>query len=219
MASSEPIGPTAPVVPAYEREGADLSASAYESSFSGSSMSSPARRTCARCRHRNDADSTFCVNCGLPFEGEQVVSRADDPTIGPNGAPYQGFWIRVVALLIDYIVLYITFIGILAIFGQLEAYFATDDWTQYDTYYGLLFVLYNVVLVGSFGATLGKYIVGIRIVQGDGSRVGYGRALARYLATFLSGLLLGIGFLMVAFSQKKRGLHDVIADTIVVKRR
>jgi uncharacterized RDD family membrane protein YckC len=56
------------------------------------------------------------------------------------------------------------------------------------------------------------------VVRTDGSRVGIGRALARYLAYVPSAIILGGGFLMIAWRQDKRGLHDLICDTVVIRR-
>jgi hypothetical protein len=52
----------------------------------------------------------------------------------------------------------------------------------------------------------------------DGNRIGFGRATGRYFAKILSALILLIGFIMAAFTQKKQGLHDIIAGTLVVKK-
>ncbi len=66
-------------------------------------------------------------------------------------------------------------------------------------------------------ATLGKKLLGLKVVDEHGGRVSFGRANARYWSKILSGLILFIGFLMVAFTVKKQGLHDKIASTYVVK--
>ena len=62
-------------------------------------------------------------------------------------------------------------------------------------------------------------MLGMRIVRSDGRRVGIGRALGRELATVLSLILLLAGYLMVAFRNDKRALHDLIADTVVIRVR
>lgn len=56
----------------------------------------------------------------------------------------------------------------------------------------------------------------LRIVRADGASVGLGQAFGRYLATILSRLILYIGYLMIAFREDKRGLHDLIAETKVI---
>ena len=81
-----------------------------------------------------------------------------------------------------------------------------------------LMVLYFPVLVATWSTTLGKRIFGLYVVRNDGSKIGFCRAFARYLCYNISGLILGIGFLMIAFSQDKRGLHDLMCDTKVVHR-
>ena len=82
----------------------------------------------------------------------------------------------------------------------------------------VLGILYFAAMESSErGATFGKRAFGLRVVTSDGRRVTFLRALGRYLAKFISALILGIGFLMVGFTDKKRGLHDMIAGTLVVK--
>ncbi|KAF1685230.1 transporter [Pseudoxanthomonas broegbernensis] len=67
-------------------------------------------------------------------------------------------------------------------------------------------------------ATLGKMAIGIKVVRGDGSRIGLARGFGRYFAMLLSGLILGIGFLMAAFTERKQALHDMLCDTLVVDK-
>jgi uncharacterized RDD family membrane protein YckC len=60
--------------------------------------------------------------------------------------------------------------------------------------------------------------VRVKVIRTDGGDIGYGRALLREtLGKFVSALIFGIGYLMVAFDARKQGLHDRIADTYVVK--
>ena len=71
------------------------------------------------------------------------------------------------------------------------------------------------------GATLGKQAIGMRIVRADGARLSFGRATARYfLKTLITPLVpFGIGYLLAAFTARKRALHDLLADTLVLKTR
>jgi len=66
-------------------------------------------------------------------------------------------------------------------------------------------------------ATLGKMALGMRVTDLAGRRISFGRATGRHFAKILSVLILGIGFLMVAFSEKKQGLHDKVAETLVMR--
>ena len=54
-------------------------------------------------------------------------------------------------------------------------------------------------------------------VSVDGQRIGFGRATGRYFAKFVSAMILLIGFMMVGWTQRKQGLHDLIASTLVYK--
>ena len=61
--------------------------------------------------------------------------------------------------------------------------------------------------------------VGLRVVDEQGQRISFARATGRFFAKFISALILMIGYLMVAFTDRKRGLHDIMAGTLVVKIR
>jgi uncharacterized RDD family membrane protein YckC len=69
---------------------------------------------------------------------------------------------------------------------------------------------------GAWQATPGKRICGIHIIREDGRRVTAALALGRYLAYIISAIPLGIGFIMVAFTDQKKGLHDMICGTRVM---
>ena len=68
-------------------------------------------------------------------------------------------------------------------------------------------------------ATLGKRIVGIKIVDYNGKRITFGRASGRHFSKLISALILGVGFLMIAFTSEKQGLHDIIAKCYVIKHK
>jgi len=67
-------------------------------------------------------------------------------------------------------------------------------------------------------ATLGKMAVGIKVVRSNGERVSFLRGVGRYFALFVSTLLLMIGFFMAGFTERKRALHDMLCDTLVVDK-
>jgi len=82
----------------------------------------------------------------------------------------------------------------------------------------LMSLLNLVVIPGFTGFTLGKWATGLRIERTAGGKVGIGRALLRHFVGYpLSFALLGIGFLIAAVSVHGRGLHDIIAGTVVVR--
>jgi uncharacterized RDD family membrane protein YckC/Tfp pilus assembly protein PilE len=70
----------------------------------------------------------------------------------------------------------------------------------------------------SLQATPGKGVFGIKVTDTEGRRISLGRAIGRYFASWLSFLVLGIGFLMAAFTQRRQALHDMICGTLVVNK-
>jgi uncharacterized RDD family membrane protein YckC len=144
---------------------------------------------------------------------------------------HAGFWLRVVASIIDGIVLQIGIMIIAVAFGLLAALgaVAIGDFTSEEAQLivELLANLLSIVInwlyftlleSSSWQATLGKRALGIKVTDEQGNRIGFGRANGRYWSKILSALILGIGFLMVAFTQRKQGLHDIIAGTLVIKK-
>lgn len=78
-------------------------------------------------------------------------------------------------------------------------------------------IAYPTYFLGKYSATFGKMACGLKVVRPDGEKISYARACARFFAEFLSSIILGIGYLMVAFDEERRALHDRICDTRVVK--
>jgi len=107
---------------------------------------------------------------------------------------YAGFWIRLLAYLIDVILLSIV------------------SW-------GFVNVLYFIGLWAWRGQTLGQIAADIKVVGTDGRPADLRIAVLRYLGYWVCALTLGIGFLIMAFDARKQGLHDKIADTCVVRVR
>ena len=66
--------------------------------------------------------------------------------------------------------------------------------------------------------TLGKMALGIKVTDLEGNQVGFGKATGRYFGKIISTLILLMGFIMVAFTEKKQGLHDMMAGCLVVNK-
>jgi uncharacterized RDD family membrane protein YckC len=154
---------------------------------------------CGRCGQANDDAARFCQSCGNDLQATrpQVVSM-----------PYAGFWKRVAAIIIDGVVLSAA-TGLLTVGTLGHAWFAVF----------FLPWLYEAMMLSSeHQATLGKMALGIVVTDLAGRRITFGRATGRHFAKWISGLILGIGFLMAAFTEKKQALHDLMAETLVVNR-
>ena len=68
-------------------------------------------------------------------------------------------------------------------------------------------------------ATVGKMVLGIVVTDLDGNRISFIKATGRHFGKILSVLTLGIGFLMIAFTEKRQGLHDRLAGTLVLTKK
>ncbi|MCX7570736.1 RDD family protein [Tumebacillus sp. DT12] len=123
---------------------------------------------------------------------------------------YAGFWLRFGAVIIDWILM-----GLVN--GVLRG--MTGDEFLYSVLTLLTGWLYYALMESSaHQATLGKKVIGIRVTDLDGNRIGFGRATGRHFGKIISAILLLIGYIMAAFTEKKQALHDILAGTLVVKR-
>jgi len=142
---------------------------------------------------------------------------------------YAGFWIRVGAYLIDTVILVIAQAIIFAVFGVSMMGASGLDPAAGDAFAtaggGIAYlittvgsILYFAILESSAKqATVGKMALGLIVVDVDGNRISFLRALGRYFAKILSGIILFIGYIMVGFTERKQGLHDMICSTLVLK--
>ena len=116
-------------------------------------------------------------------------------------------------------------------FGMNMGTLSSNPESMFSGTTGILFILAVYIIPLAMGAayyaafhasskqaTLGKMAVGIKVVRTDGTRISMGRGVGRYFGFMLSSLIMGIGLLMAAFTERKQGLHDVICDTLVVDK-
>ena len=131
---------------------------------------------------------------------------------------YAGFWIRAVAFVIDGIILGLVLV-VMALFLKRPAE-QGSSLTALDLFFSIAIGIVYIAALwsSSIQATLGQKICGLRVIHAiHGDNISFMRGLGRALAMVLSGILFGIGYLMVALTERKRGLHDIIAGTCVVK--
>jgi uncharacterized RDD family membrane protein YckC len=131
---------------------------------------------------------------------------------------YAGFWRRVAAWILDILVLGIVTVPLNLAFGDgagSDSMAYSPEAQSISTALGWLY--FALMESSTKQATLGKMALGIMVTDLEGRRIGFGKATGRYFAKILSALILLIGFLMVAFTARKQGLHDILAGTLVVK--
>ena len=180
--------------------------------------------SCPRCHQSNTPDAEYCFACGMPLQDSDSSVRPFNADETFDSTSTAGFWIRVGAYLVDTVVLMFLLFVVAVVYGVYEI--ATTGDESFDfidrPYFGflpyLMVLVYHTVLVGLWATTVGKRLFGLYVLHSNSSRIGLGRALARHLASYVSGLLLGIGYLQVAFREDKLSLHDQISRTMVVKR-
>jgi uncharacterized RDD family membrane protein YckC len=153
-------------------------------------------------------------------EAKWANEQADDtgkPTfIIADDLEYAGFFPRLLAAFLD-----VTIATVVAIlFSQLFVAVAPNG--SLEVFYGLSFVLgliLNVVIPWrTNGQTLGKMVFGLRMVRLDGEPMSLWRAFLRnYIGYFLSSLFFLAGYFAIFFSPRRRGWHDLLAGTVVVR--
>ena len=183
------------------------------------------RVTCPNCNEsfpfgRNAADIPDAPN------EEHELSIGEDTVDEIAALPKAGFWIRVVATLVDAVVLTVLQVILSFLLGLVTSGFNGGMTEQgmvalslvYSLFGTMLSMAYYVTFTGHGGQTPGKMAVRVKVIRTDGADITYGRAFFReVLGKFVSGVLLCIGYIMVAFDSQKQGLHDKIADTYVIK--
>ena len=132
---------------------------------------------------------------------------------------YAGFWIRVLAYLIDAVILGLVSAALALLSGGAVIDLEAQQSLGITDFLGLIVGLaYFIGFEGSqMQATPGKKVLGLIVTDMQGGRISYPRAAGRYFGKILSGFILLIGYIMVAFTEKKQGLHDLLASTLVVK--
>ncbi len=131
---------------------------------------------------------------------------------------YAGFLRRLVALLVDAVIVTIVYY-----------IFRTIIFTVFGVSDAILYFIVVITVVAGWlyfammeasdkQATFGKMAIGIKVTDMSGKRISFGKATGRYFGKYISQLILYIGFIMVAFTAKKQGLHDMMAGTLVVMK-
>ncbi|MFK4303475.1 MULTISPECIES: RDD family protein [unclassified Paenibacillus] len=152
---------------------------------------------------------------------------------------YAGFWKRVLASIIDNLLMWFVFMILGLIWFVIQA---IGDWGSSSVETSLLtdgsppiftikmvgqtllnwgaLWLYHAIMESSkCKASVGKLALGIVVVDEFNQRLSFGRASARHWSKFISAIILCIGFIMTAFTARKQALHDLIARTYVVDKR
>jgi len=216
---------------------------------------------CSKCGANVPDGAAFCSACGQPVPSASVVPPIPPVSPAPPAAPapsqyppayvppvqaawqtsarppvaYAGFWLRLVAFIIDAIVLHfvftivtLPFIASMGIRGIMRGHMPMSPEELIPLIRGLFHIflirtvlnwLYYALLESSaWQATLGKKALGLEVTDMEGRRISFGRATGRFFAKIISSIILFIGFIMAGFTEKKQALHDMIAGTLVIRK-
>jgi len=163
----------------------------------------------------------ICASCKPIF----MQKLSEGANVNPDEMRYAGFWIRLVAKVLDSLILGVIMVVIFGIAAALlvPLLHGNPDSGAAILIFGVLALVMLVVhfsyliwFVGKYGATPGKMICRLKIVSAEGRPVGYWLATGRLFAEMLSALVLDIGYIIAAFDREKRALHDHICKTRVI---
>jgi len=155
-----------------------------------------------------------------------------DVVVQSGNVEYAGFGVRLLAWLVDLLVLLFLsfiialisgfFIAFLLIYVSIVSANSSivtflSDFISGFIGFSVNLLYFTLFWSSKFQGTPGKILLGLKIVDANGNKISYSTALIRYISTFISSLLLGIGYLWIIFDGKKQALHDKLASTYVIK--
>jgi len=179
---------------------------------------------------------------GMPERAGPSISDVETILAArPVRLNYAGFWVRAAAKIVDSLLLS-TIIAIVSksmgIWVELPPISSLEQLFQFINHMssdellqlvarmeamgrvGLVVgLVYNWFFLKRFSATPGKMILGLSVVRSDGSQLSHGRIVARYFAEMLNRFTLFIGYVIAAFDDEKRAMHDYFCDTRVIKKQ
>jgi uncharacterized RDD family membrane protein YckC len=206
----EDIPPTPPPPPGKQPPSSSPTASQEEQSPSGGKTDSDPKAG-------RPASSTEAETTSVGRRPQADGSRATGGG-GTSEVPYAGFGRRLIAYVVDVLILFAAFVvfggvllglsgasqvppeGVLNVVGFLVSwmYFALNESSERQ-------------------ATWGKQLLGLKVTDLNGRQIGFGKATGRHFGKILSGLILLIGYIMAAFTEKHQALHDKMAGCLVLK--
>lgn len=150
---------------------------------------------------------------------------------------YAGFWLRFVAIIIDYIILGALQMIVIAPFLAMLGFAIPWDIDNFDNQELFTFIAavagaamvlnlitfiigwlyYALMESGPRQGTVGKMALGIKVTDSNGDRVDFGRASIRYFGKIVSSMIFMIGYILAGITPKKQALHDIMANCLVIR--
>jgi uncharacterized RDD family membrane protein YckC len=199
---------------------------------------------CPKCGKETDALGKFCQWCGADIVTTPPltpVAAPEEEEDGPDVGVYAGLGRRIVAFIVDFILILLLDAVAAAVLGLIRGlqnlYFyavqhaSVDSLTTEGTsaaLFGSIIAAYGIVIViipwlyyagfesSRSQATPGKLLMRIVVTDLDGNKPSFARVTLRHFAKFISTLIIFIGFLMIGLTKNRQGLHDKIAGCLVL---
>lgn len=167
-----------------------------------------------------------------PYAPPTAEVLRDDVVVQGGEIVYAGFWKRAAAYFIDSVITGIAGGVLGGLIGGVMGAMLLSGGDMANSGSSLLAIQGVANLIGlilgvayfagfhasASMATLGKMAIGIKVVRSNGERISFLRGMGRYFALFVSAITLFIGFFMAGFTERKRALHDMLCDTVVVDK-
>lgn len=148
---------------------------------------------------------------------------AEGAAVAKKQVRVAGFGKRLLSTVWDGILVFFMSFVLVTVFGIIAILYESFNQNSELPYVELIFwtglllsIFYYAGMWSSSGQTIGKSMLGIRVVGRDGEPLSLGRALLRWVGYVVSGLVFSIGFLWINFSKQRRGWHDLIAGSYVI---
>jgi uncharacterized RDD family membrane protein YckC len=186
---------------------------------------------CPQCGADITGGAERCAKCGEPSPDPSIRSAFPGAVPGVvSQVIYAGFWRRAAAFVFDGLLLNLILDPLVLPPLIAHSGISADELSQFPpTHFrqviaiqlllGIIGWVYWAALESSpWRATLGKKLFGIEVTDLYGHRISFARATGRHFAKNISLLIVGIGFLMAGFTEKKQALHDLLAGCLVIKK-
>lgn len=146
---------------------------------------------------------------------EQMIDQNESSIFTERPVVYASFWERFAASFLDGLVINIP---IYIIYYLIDGSLLDTSITSRIVGIVIGWMYYAALESGPHQATLGKRAMNIKVTDMNGDRISFAKATGRFFGKMVSGIILGIGYLMMLWDDKKQTLHDRMAGTLVVMK-
>ncbi len=185
---------------------------------------------CARCEHPVSVAQIGPVYVPATAQPPETIPPLPPQTVTLVRLPYAGFWLRAAAFVADRIILFVILGPIFSAYpdrfivipnptGTSLSELPHPTWLAYGLMFVVFWAYYALFHSSEWQATPGKRVFRLYVTDMEGRRITFWRASIRYFCTILSEIAFWVGYFIAGFTEKKQALHDLLANTLVLRRR